>query len=112
MSTTKQKQTARKNLEKARTAQARRRSSGTSTRSRSRTGVMTTAHGVSPGVSAAYVWTSLIGFTLLYGVLAVVEVGLLARYVRRGPEPFVEPPSPSLGGPGAEDADEPLTFAY
>jgi hypothetical protein len=43
MSTTKQKQTARKNLEKARSAQARRRSSGTSTRSRSRGGAMTTA---------------------------------------------------------------------
>ena len=43
MSTTKQKQTARKNLEKARSAQARRRSAGASTRSRSRTGSLTTA---------------------------------------------------------------------
>ena len=39
MATTKQKQAARKNLEKARSAQSR----GTSTRSRSRSGAMTTA---------------------------------------------------------------------
>jgi hypothetical protein len=43
MATTKQKQTARKNLEKARSTQARRRDAGTSTRSRSRSGAMTTA---------------------------------------------------------------------
>ena len=43
MSTTKQKQAARKNLEKARGAQSRRRSSGASTRSRSRTDALTTA---------------------------------------------------------------------
>ena len=43
MSTTKQKQAARKNLEKARGTQSRRRSSGASTRSRSRSSAMTTA---------------------------------------------------------------------
>jgi len=43
MSTTKQKQAARKNLEKARGTQSRRRSSGASTRSRSRTDALTTA---------------------------------------------------------------------
>ena len=43
MSTTKQKQAARKNLEKARAAQRSRRRAGTSTRSRAPSGVMTTA---------------------------------------------------------------------
>jgi cytochrome d ubiquinol oxidase subunit I len=80
-------------------------------------GLMTTANAVSPGVSAAEVWASLIGFTLVYVVLAVVEVGLILKYVRKGPEEFVEPPSPKWRAdpddpdhPG--DADKPLVFAY
>src|SRR5690606_20774444 len=36
-------------------------------------GLMPTEAGVSPSVSAAQVWTSMIGFTLLYGAWAVVE---------------------------------------
>ena len=43
MSTTKQKQAARKNLAKARTTQASRRRAGTSTRARPRGGALTTA---------------------------------------------------------------------
>jgi hypothetical protein len=43
MSTTKQKQAARKNLEKARATQSSRRRAGQSTRSRAPSGVMTTA---------------------------------------------------------------------
>ena len=38
----------------------------------------------SPSVSAAQVWTSMLGFTLLYGVLAVVEVKLLLRFIAKG----------------------------
>ena len=41
--------------------------------------------GVSPGVSSGEVLTSLVVFTLLYGVLAVIEVGLLVKYVKIGP---------------------------
>ncbi|NMO88226.1 cytochrome ubiquinol oxidase subunit I [Actinomycetospora sp. TBRC 11914] len=69
-------------------------------------GQMTTASGVSPSVGPWTVATSLIVFTVLYGVLAVVEVGLLVRYARRGPDP-VPPPAP-------EGADEPrpLAVAY
>ena len=37
-------------------------------------GLMTTEHGVSPGSARARCSTSLIVFTLLYGVLAVIEV--------------------------------------
>jgi cytochrome d ubiquinol oxidase subunit I len=73
-------------------------------------GLMTTRSAVSPGVSAGEVWTALLSFTLLYLVLAVVEVRLLVRIIRKGPDPFVEPPSPSLRQPA--DDDRPLTFAY
>ena len=45
------------------------------------------------------------------GVLAVVEVGLLIKYVKKAPDPFVEPPDPSLRGSDS-DADEPMNFAY
>ncbi|MBN9110807.1 MAG: cytochrome ubiquinol oxidase subunit I [Pseudonocardia sp.] len=50
-------------------------------------GVLRTADGVSPGVGPASVWTSMIVFTLLYGALAVVELRLMARYVKAGPPP-------------------------
>ncbi len=69
-------------------------------------GLMTTAAGVSPIVTSFQVWVSLIGFTLIYAVLAIVEVGLIVRTVRQGPpeaviDPFVD-----------RDADAPLTFSY
>ncbi|HEX5771969.1 MAG TPA: cytochrome ubiquinol oxidase subunit I [Nocardioidaceae bacterium] len=71
-------------------------------------GLMTTSLAVSPGVSVGEAWTSIIALTLVYAALMVVEVGLMLKYVRRGAEPFEEPPSPSL----REQSDEPLTFAY
>ena len=72
--------------------------------------LMTTANGVSPGVSTTEAWISIAVLTVLYAVLAVVEIGLMVKYIRRGADPFEEPPDPSLGGPVDEDA--PLTFAY
>ncbi|UGQ15180.1 cytochrome ubiquinol oxidase subunit I [Yinghuangia sp. ASG 101] len=82
-------------------------------------GVLKTESAVSPSVSAGEVLTSLIVFTLLYGVLAVVEFGLLRRYVKAGPPPREPAKSTSADGPdtgagsGAdEDADQPLAFAY
>ncbi|WP_110183247.1 cytochrome ubiquinol oxidase subunit I [Nocardioides solisilvae] len=72
-------------------------------------GLMTTQSGVSPGVSVFEAATSLIVLTLLYAVLAVVELGLLAKYVRIGAEPFVEPPQVPVGG---ADDDRPMAFAY
>ena len=73
-------------------------------------GLMTTANGVSPSVSTFEAATSVIVLTVLYGVLAVIELGLMARYIRKGAEPFVEPPDPDIRGP--QDDDQPLTFAY
>ncbi|MEU7004823.1 cytochrome ubiquinol oxidase subunit I [Nonomuraea sp. NPDC046570] len=55
-------------------------------------GELLTAASVSPGVSLAEVAISLSVFTALYGGLAVAEVVLLARHVRKGPE---EPPVPA-----------------
>jgi len=40
---------------------------------------------VSPMVSAGAIWTSLLGFALLYCALAVVGIYLLAKYARLGP---------------------------
>jgi cytochrome d ubiquinol oxidase subunit I len=71
-------------------------------------GLMTVETAVSPGVSTTEAAISLLTLTAIYAVLAVVEVGLLLKFIRRGADPFVEPPDLRLG----EDRDEPLTFAY
>jgi cytochrome d ubiquinol oxidase subunit I len=68
-------------------------------------GVLQTAHANSPSVRAGTMWASLIVFTLLYALLAVVEVGLMLRTARRGPE------NVSVEG-GAPSDDEQLGFAY
>jgi cytochrome d ubiquinol oxidase subunit I len=47
-------------------------------------GVLPTFLGAS-SLTVAQLWTTIIGFTLLYGTLAVVEVGLIVRTIRRGP---------------------------
>ena len=46
-------------------------------------------------------------FTLLYGVLAVIEVELFLTYLRAGAPPFEEPATPAT-----TDEDAPLAFAY
>ena len=48
----------------------------------------------------------MIGFTLLYGLLAVIEAGLIVRTVKQGPpdavvDPFVD-----------RELDAPLTISY
>ncbi|GAB1516691.1 cytochrome ubiquinol oxidase subunit I [Actinophytocola sp. KF-1] len=70
-------------------------------------GVMTTAEGVSPTVAAGSVLTSLIVFTVLYGVLAVVDGLLMYRYAKAGPpEPAPQEPD------NTETEDQSLVFAY
>lgn len=46
---------------------------------------------VSPTVSAASVWISMIGFTLIYGILAIVGLRLLCKFARLGPQPNTAP---------------------
>ncbi|GAA4966421.1 cytochrome ubiquinol oxidase subunit I [Yinghuangia aomiensis] len=77
-------------------------------------GVLQTADGVSPDVSQGEVITSLSLFTALYGILAIVEVRLLAKYASAGPPVDEEPPrkDPTLRPGDDEDADQPMAFAY
>ncbi len=56
-------------------------------------GVLRTADGVSPTVSVGSVLTSLIVFTVLYGVLAVIDGVLMVRYAKAGPPAPASEPS-------------------
>jgi cytochrome d ubiquinol oxidase subunit I len=58
-------------------------------------------------VTVAQVLISMTVFTLLYGALAVVEVGLLMRAVKIGPPDSVEHSYPDKLG-----EDRPLTVTY
>ncbi|MDQ1351208.1 MAG: cytochrome bd ubiquinol oxidase subunit [Acidobacteriota bacterium] len=49
-------------------------------------GVLKTSAGVSKSISTSQVLASLIGFTILYGALAVIDIFLLAKYAGKGPE--------------------------
>ena len=76
---------------------------------------MYTAASVSPTVSAGEMLFSLITLTLVYGVLLVVELVLLTRYIRGGtgsamPE-LLEPEKTSDKDPSDDDGDV-LAFAY
>ncbi|MFD1938176.1 cytochrome ubiquinol oxidase subunit I [Nonomuraea mangrovi] len=64
---------------------------------------MKTVDGVSPTVGAGTALTSLIVFTVLYGVLALVEVGLMIKYARVAPPP-ADQAEPRDGGE--------MSFAY
>jgi cytochrome d ubiquinol oxidase subunit I len=69
-------------------------------------GLMKTEAGVSPTLSTTQIWISIITFTLLYGALAVVTVGLMIRQVKIGP-----PESDQLETADA-NSGQPLTFSY
>jgi len=60
-------------------------------------GLQRIEQGISPGVSAGSILLSLTGFTLIYGILAVVDLYLLAKYSRLGP---VELPQKEFGVTG------------
>ena len=68
-------------------------------------GVMRVEDAVSPTVSAGMVLTSLIVFTLLYGLLMLATIYLLSKFARGGPqavlalEPSADTPS-FLAGEG------------
>ncbi|MPY57400.1 cytochrome ubiquinol oxidase subunit I [Streptomyces spongiae] len=77
-------------------------------------GVLRTRDAVSPGVSQGEVITSMVVFTTLYAILAVVEVKLLAKYVKAGPPELTEAdlnPPTKIGG-DSRDADKPMAFSY
>ncbi|UUU44460.1 cytochrome ubiquinol oxidase subunit I [Streptomyces sp. NBC_00162] len=67
-------------------------------------GLMKTRDAVSPGVSTTSTVISLTTFTLLYAALAVIEVRLLTRYAKAGPQTGEAPPEAS--------GHRPLAFTY
>jgi len=54
-------------------------------------GVMLTRDAASPTVGTGFVLTTLIGFTLIYGLLSVVDVYLLSKFARSDPPTVTEP---------------------
>jgi cytochrome bd ubiquinol oxidase subunit I len=66
-------------------------------------GTLRTADGVSPAVSVAEVATSLVVFTALYAILAVIDGTLMAKYARSVP--------PAVAAEEPEESDV-LAFAY
>lgn len=48
-------------------------------------GLQRVEEGVSTAVGAGSIWVSLLGFTLVYGVLAVIAAGLMKKYAIAGP---------------------------
>ena len=67
-------------------------------------GVLPTFLGVS-SLTVPQLWTTIIGFTLLYGTLAVVEVGLIVRTIRRGPYAHHEAPDARPAGAASAPAE-------
>ena len=60
-------------------------------------GLLKTSDAVSPTVGSALIVISLAGFTLLYGVLAVIGFGLFARTAAAGPSTVADDkPTPDL----------------
>jgi cytochrome bd ubiquinol oxidase subunit I len=79
-------------------------------------GLMQTRKGSSPSVGVGLVLTSLIALTLLYAVLAVVELWLLAKYVKAGPPTEeqaladLQPPPDDSGADSGAEADLALVY--
>ncbi len=53
-------------------------------------------------LTRAQVWTTIIGFTALYGTLAVIEVRLMLSSIRKGPYEHEEDPQPAPGPVSAQ----------
>jgi len=70
-------------------------------------GLLKTADAVSPTVNSTSVALSMIGFTVLYGVLAVIGFGLFARTAKRGPDAAADGQTPPPGEPTPD-----LVFSY
>ncbi len=49
-------------------------------------GVLKTSQAVSQSISTLQVYASLVGFTLLYGALGVIDIYLLTKFARKGPD--------------------------
>jgi cytochrome d ubiquinol oxidase subunit I len=49
-------------------------------------GVLKTSQAVSQSISTVQVYASLLGFTLLYGALGAIDIYLLSKFARKGPD--------------------------
>ncbi len=49
-------------------------------------GVLKTSDAVSQSISTIQVYASLLGFTILYGALGVIDIYLLSKFARKGPD--------------------------
>ncbi|MEU1971020.1 cytochrome ubiquinol oxidase subunit I [Microbacterium sp. NPDC019599] len=65
--------------------------------------LMLTQDGVSPSVPGWNVLVSLISFTAIYAALAIVEVGLIMKTSKRGPDPLPGPDEPHPSEVALED---------
>ena len=54
-------------------------------------GLMSTRDGVSPGTSGLEVLISLIAFTVIYAILAVIEIRLIVKAAQKGPDTEEQP---------------------
>jgi len=72
-------------------------------------GLLKTAKGVSP-IGTGYVVTTLIGFTAIYSILAIIDFGLMAKYARLDPDSVDEHGNPTSsdkdGHEGAQHDDD------
>jgi cytochrome d ubiquinol oxidase subunit I len=66
-------------------------------------GQQLTSAAVSPSVGSLEILITLVGFTLLYGVLAVIEIGLLRKRIAAGI---------TAADSTTDSADRPMSFAY
>lgn len=72
-------------------------------------GLAKTADGVSPQVGVGALWITLIGYVLLYGLLAAIEVKLMLRAIALGPDEQVTYSEPTeIGG----SSEKPLAMSY
>ncbi|MCL1838410.1 MAG: cytochrome ubiquinol oxidase subunit I [Propionibacteriaceae bacterium] len=69
-------------------------------------GVLSTHAAVSPGVTAFEVGMTLVLYTLIYAVFAVVEVNLMLKYIKLGMPHYLREPEVQT------DEDAPMSFAY
>jgi len=72
-------------------------------------GLLRTEDAISPNVSSAEVAITLIGFSLVYAVLAAIAVRLIARAVKAGPDHGRTPPP---DGEAATETTDDLALAY
>jgi cytochrome d ubiquinol oxidase subunit I len=72
-------------------------------------GLAKTSDGVSPQVGTTSLWITLIGYVALYGILAAIEVKLMLRAIKLGPDDHIEYLEPTeVGG----STDKPLAMSY